>query len=203
MQIIYIHGLNSSHLAQKGQLLKNFCEKNFPHISVHCPNLNHSPDKVVQILSELIAKDPQIGLVGSSLGGYFATLLANQTHCKTVLINPSTNPADSLTRFYDGDVNTLADNFVLYTTSGGWQITKADLDWLKHNRPKVAKDADKFLVLLKTGDEVLDYRQAVDFYSQNQHQAHLVIEDGGEHNMSDFDSKLEQVVAFLFGEMLG
>ncbi|ELA09586.1 hypothetical protein MOMA_04250 [Moraxella macacae 0408225] len=202
MQLIYIHGLNSSHLAEKGQLLKSFCEKNFPDIQVHCPNLNHAPDKVVQILTDLIAKDAQTGLVGSSLGGYFATLLANQYDCKTVLINPSTNPGESLTRFYDGDVNALADDFVLYTTPLGWQITKADLDWLKTHRPKVAIHADKFLVLLKTGDEVLDYRKAVDFYSQNQHQSHLVIEDGGDHNMSDFATKLEQVIAFLFGKML-
>lgn len=60
MQIIYVHGLNSSHLAMKGNLLKDYCAKYFPEINVHCPNLNVSPEKVVAILDELIAKDPKL-----------------------------------------------------------------------------------------------------------------------------------------------
>lgn len=202
MQIIYIHGLNSSHLATKGMMLKQFCEKNFPEINVQCPNLNHSPVKVMEILNDLIAKDPDTGLVGSSLGGFFATILANQTGCKTVLINPSTNPANSLQRFFQGGFDDVADDTVLHTTRTGWQVTKADMLWLKNNRPASAKFADRLLVLLKTGDETLDYRLAVEYFSQHGKQSHLVIEEGGDHSMTDFDTKLSQVVQFLFGKVI-
>ena len=100
MQIIYIHGLNSDHTAEKGKLLAEFCQKYFPQISVHRSNLNHSPDKVEQLLKDLIAKDPETGLVGSSLGGYFATLMSNETGKKAVLLNPSMTPNESLKRFF-------------------------------------------------------------------------------------------------------
>ena len=88
MQIIYIHGLNSDHTAEKGKILDEYCQQHHPQIKVHRPNLNMSPAKVEALLKDLIAQDEQTGLVGSSLGGYFATLLANQTGKKAVLLNP-------------------------------------------------------------------------------------------------------------------
>lgn len=203
MQIIYVHGLNSSHLAMKGNLLKDYCAKNFPEITVHCPNLNVSPDKVVEILDNLIAKDPQnTGLVGSSLGGFFSMIMANKTGCKTVLLNPSTNPAKSLTRFYQGDLASLADDTVLHKTQTGWDITKADLTWLANNRPESAKFPENFLVMLKKGDETIPYEIAVEYFSQPNKQSHIVIDEGGDHRMTDFETKLGQVVQFLFGKVV-
>lgn len=201
MQIIYVHGLNSSHLAMKGTLLKDYCAKYFPEINVHCPNLNVSPEKVVAILDELIAKDPKTGLVGSSLGGFFSIIMANKTGCKAVLLNPSTNPAKSLTRFYDGDLASLPEYSVLHKTDTGWDITKADLTWLANNRPQSTKIPENFLVMLKKGDETIPYEIAVEYFSQPNKQSHIVIDEGGNHRMTDFDTKLGQIVQFLFGKI--
>lgn len=202
MQIIYVHGLNSSHLAMKGNLLKDYCAKYFPEINVHCPNLNVSPEKVVAILDELIAKDPKTGLVGSSLGGFFSIIMANKTGCKAVLLNPSTNPAKSLTRFYDGDLASLPEDSVLHKTDTGWDITKADLTWLANNRPESTKIPENFLVMLKKGDETIPYEIAMQYFSQPNKQSHIIIDEGGNHRMTDFDTKLGQVVQFLFGKVV-
>lgn len=204
MQIVYIHGLNSDHNAKKGKLLDEFCQHHFPQIKVHRPNLNHSPAKVHELLKDLIAKDKDTGLVGSSLGGFFATLMANETGKKAVLLNPSMNAQDSLKRFFpeDGDEKVfdgLPNDYVAMTTDTGWEMTKSDILWLEKHHQKSAKNPENFLLMVKKGDEVLNYQESVDFFSQGGKQSQIIIEDGGDHVMSDFDTKLAQVVQFLFG----
>lgn len=204
MQIVYIHGLNSDHTAEKGKLLDEFCQKHFPQIHVHRPNLNHAPAKVYELLKDLIAKDPQTGLVGSSLGGFFATLMANETGKKAVLLNPSMTPHESLKRFFpeEGDkkaFDNLPDDYVAMTTDTGWEMTKSDILWLEKHHQSQAKHPENILLIVKKGDELLNYQDSVDFFSQDGHQSHIIIEDGGNHRMDDFDTKLAQVVQFLFG----
>ena len=210
MQIVYIHGLNSDHNAEKGLLLDEFCQQHFPDIKVVRPDLNHPPAKVMNLLKEAIAKDEHTGLVGSSLGGFYATLMSNQTGCKTVLLNPSLNPANSLQRFFlDDEHKNIADfsaDYVGHTTPGGWQITKADLDWFAQHRPTAATYPQKNLLIVKQGDELLNYQDSVDFFSHTQTsqpsntntQSHIIIEPGGNHQMTDFDTKLSQIIQFLF-----
>lgn len=206
MQIVYIHGLNSDANAIKGQELANFCAKYFPEIKVVVPDLNVPPNEVVQLLTQIIHEDPNTGIVGSSLGGFFATLMSNQIGCKAVLLNPSTNPAKSLHRFFPTNFDELSDDSVIYTTTGGWEIRKQDIFWLANHRPTFAKYPENILVILKQGDALLDYRQAVEYYSQPQvdknGQCHLIIEPDGDHRMSDFAEKLPQVIQFLFAKPL-
>ena len=204
MQIVYIHGLNSDHTAEKGKLLDEFCQKHFPQIHVHRPNLNHAPAKVEQLLKDLIAKDPQTGLVGSSLGGFFATLMANETGKKAVLLNPSMTPHESLKRFFpeEGDnkvFDDLPNDYLAMTTDTGWEMTKSDILWLEKHHQSQAKYPENILLIVKKGDELLNYQDSVDFFSQDGHQSHIIIEDGGNHRMDDFDTKLAQVMQFLFG----
>lgn len=199
MQLIYIHGLDSNAHAVKGQLLKDYCAKYFPHITVHTPDLNCSPDKAMTLLNAIIAQDPDTGLVGSSLGGFYATMLCNLTGKRTVLLNPSVHSNDSLKRFFSEDFASLPEDYVGHTTPDGWAITKADIEWLTQHRANVAKYPNKIMVIVKQGDELLDYRDAVAFFSQANAQSHIVIEPDGDHRMTDFASKLPQVVQFLFG----
>ncbi len=202
MQIIYIHGLHSGANAEKGQLLKNFCNQYFPQINVLCPDLNQSPDKVLPLLIDLVNKNPNTGIVGSSLGGFFSTLVSKETKCKAVLLNPSTNPAKSLKRFAPENFDELSNDSILHTTAGGWQMTKADILWFEKNRLEKVSNPEKFLVILKQGDALLDYRVTENYFSQSQDnkngQSHIIIEPNGDHPMSDFATKLPQVIQFLF-----
>lgn len=199
MQLIYIHGLDSNAHAVKGQLLKDFCAKHFPQIKVLMPDLNCSPDKAIALLRDLIAQDPETGLVGSSLGGFYATMLCNMTGKRTVLLNPSVHSNDSLKRFFSEDFESLSADYVGHTTPDGWAITKKDIDWLTQNRAMIAKYPERILVIVKKGDELLDYQESVAFFSQHGKQSHIIIEEGGDHVMSDYETKLAQTVQFLFG----
>ncbi|MGL5252361.1 MAG: YqiA/YcfP family alpha/beta fold hydrolase, partial [Moraxella sp.] len=75
MQLVYIHGLDSSPNAEKAQKLQAFCAHHFSQINVITPNLNRAPNEAMALLQEIVAQDPNTGLVGSSLGGFYANIL--------------------------------------------------------------------------------------------------------------------------------
>ena len=109
MNLIYIHGLDSDANSTKGLLLEKYCQHHHPDITVLRPDLNKSPAQVREQLLSLIdglnnSKDeqtesPNTVLVGSSLGGYFSTLISNQIGCPALLLNPSIQPHVTLQRF--------------------------------------------------------------------------------------------------------
>lgn len=155
MTIIYLHGLDADPNANKAIITANHAKA--LGIDTLRPDLNCPPDEVVAKLLNLIKENPNAVLVGSSLGGYFATLLSDMTGTPAVLLNPSIRPDLSFTRFltdnFDGQM--LTDDTIIYTTTGGWQIRYGDLAWLEKHR-LTAKNAHKIKVLLKMGDELLD-----------------------------------------------
>jgi predicted esterase YcpF (UPF0227 family) len=192
MQLIYIHGFNSDAQSAKGQMLTDWCAIHRPEIQVVRPDLNLPPLQVMDKLGKLIANDPQTGLVGSSLGGYFATACVAKFNLKAVLVNPTVVPFERFQRFFSPGQSG-------HTTPGGWTVTQSDLDDLKALYMPLPPHPDQILVLLKQGDEVLDYRVAEGHYSQAGAQSPMVIESGGDHFMHDMDSKIPLMVDFLFG----
>ncbi len=204
MQIVYIHGLDSNSNAEKAQKLKDFCAKNFPQIKVVAPDLNRSPNESIALIQQIIAKDPNTGLVGSSLGGFYGNILANLTGKKTVLLNPSVHSGTSLKRFFGEDFDGLPDDYIGHVTPDGWHISKKDIEWLVANRPEQSLNPQNLLVILKKGDELLNFQDAVNYFSQStleksNAQSHIIVEEGGDHRMSDFETKLPQIILFLFG----
>ena len=191
MQLIYIHGLNSDANSVKGQMLEDWCRANRPEISVLRPDLNMPPQQVMQLLADAIANDPHIGLVGSSLGGFYATACVAQHSVRAVLVNPSVRPFERFKRFF-------ANGETAYQTETGWLVTPDQLDDLKTFYRPVPPYPERILVLLKQGDEVLDYREAEGYFSQDHAQSALIIEPGGDHFMHDMQSKIPLMINFLF-----
>ena len=204
MNLIYIHGLDSDANSTKGLLLDEYCQQHHPDISVHRPDLNQPPqvvfDKLVHLVEEL-GKGSKVVLVGSSLGGYFATLVSNQTGCPALLINPSTQPHITLQRF-DAD-KSAADalktdsnqNKVLHTTDGGWALTKADLQWFTRHTLSTVENPSDVEVMIKKGDELLDANLSAAFYRQQG--ATVTLQAGGDHRFSDFEAHLPQLLEIL------
>jgi predicted esterase YcpF (UPF0227 family) len=191
MQLIYIHGLNSDAQSPKGQMLTDWCAIHRPEISVVRPDLNLPPLKVMEKLTQLIENDSNTGLVGSSQGGFFATACVAKFGVKAVLVNPSVRPFETLKRFF-------AHGQHGHTTAGGWTITESDLvDFATLFNP-VPLYPENILVLLKQGDEVLDYRVAEAHYGQNDAQSSMIIESGGDHFMHDMADKIPLMIDFLF-----
>lgn len=194
MNIIYLHGLDSGSNANKAIITTHHAEPMGYH--VHRPDLNCPPDDVVAKIRALIIAYPDAVLIGSSLGGYFATLMSDLTGVPAVLLNPSIRPDVSFRRFladnFDGWI--LTDEQVIYTTIGGWQIRYGDLAWFEKHR-LVINYPKRLKVLLKLGDELLDASATYDFYQERG--VAVLAQDGGDHTMSDYEDNIIQVLTWV------
>ena len=211
MNLIYIHGLDSDANSTKGMLLEKYCQHHYSDITVLRPDLNKSPAQVREQLLSLIegldnskdaeAQSSNTVLVGSSLGGYFSTLISNQIGCPALLLNPSTQPHITLQRFSDNSVSNQdssdesSDNKVLHTTAGGWRITPSDLQWFADHQISQVIYPNKVAVLLKEGDELLNAKLSQAFY-QGQG-AVVTLQADGDHRFSDFGEQLPMVIEML------
>ncbi|MBA2058134.1 hypothetical protein H0262_09600 [Psychrobacter cryohalolentis] len=204
MNLIYIHGLDSDANSTKGILLESYCQKNHSDIKVYRPDLNQSPEQVFSYLTDLVTelkKDNKTVLIGSSLGGYFSTLVSNHTGCPALLLNPSTQPHITLQRFYNTSISNrdssdgLPNNKVLHTTAGGWNITPSDLQWFADHQLLAVNYPDKVAVLLKKGDELLNSELSKAYYQSQG--ASVAVQAGGDHRFSDFGEQLPKVIDML------
>ncbi|BCD62546.1 hypothetical protein NitYY0826_C1424 [Nitratiruptor sp. YY08-26] len=168
--LLYIHGFKSCGWGNKSKLLQEFFG------DVEAPDLAISPKKAISQLEKVIAQKNIDLLVGSSLGGYYATYLAQKYSIKAVLINPSTRPYHSL-KPYVGLQKRFCDEMEFV-----WKQ-----EYLRELLEFDTKNLQKhlFLVLLQTGDEVLDYTEAVKKYANQRR----IVEYGGNHrfeNLADY-----------------
>ena len=218
MNIIYIHGLDSDANSTKGVLLEKYCQRHHPDINVLRPDLNKPPAQVFEQLVSLIeslssnehkeiddikhsSSSKNTVLVGSSLGGYFSTLVSNHTGCPALLLNPSTQPHVTLQRFSNNVLlgieseDSQLKNRVLHKTAGGWNITQSDLQWFADHQISEVNYPRKIAVLIKEGDELLNPELSKAFY-QEQGSA-VTLQTGGDHRFTDFGEQLPMVISTL------
>lgn len=184
MRLIYVHGFRSSSGSFKAGLLRRRLEAlGLAHAFV-APDLPHEPDRAVATLMEGLRPQPDDTLVGSSLGGFYATWAAERTGCRAVLLNPAMHPARDLgghvgpqTGYHDG---------VPFVFEAAW------LDQLRrHEVPAITRPERYFLVAAR-GDELLDWREMVAAFPGARH---LVL-PGSDHGLSDFAEYLDEVLGF-------
>lgn len=180
--IIYLHGFNSSPQSHKAQVFaRAMAERGLgPHYA--CPAL---PPRASDAIAEIERLRPDGGtcFVGSSLGGYYATHLAEKHDARAVLLNPAIEPHLGL-RAYLGEQKNLH-------TGEPYQLTEAHLrEWQALWVPRVTPS--RYLLIVETGDEVLDYRQAVARYAG----AEQVVIEGGDHSLQSFQQHLPRILAF-------
>lgn len=205
MNIVYVHGLDSDANSMKGLLLAEYCEKHYSSITVYRPDLNQAPEQVFSYLTNVVTKlsqDAKTLLIGSSLGGYFSTLVSNHTGCGALLLNPSTQPHLTLQRFSNeaslddtAADDELAKQQVLYTTTGGWAMTIADLRWFAKHQLSSITYPNKLAALIKEGDELLDASLSAQFYSEQG--ARVILQKEGDHRFSDFAEHLPKVMELV------
>jgi predicted esterase YcpF (UPF0227 family) len=180
--ILYLHGFNSSPRSHKAQLLARYLAERGLGAHYACPALPPlASDAVREIERHLPQKD--LCLVGSSLGGFYATYLAEKHAAKAVLINPAIEPHVGL-RAYLGPQSNLH-------TGVPYELTEAHLRaWEALVVPRIT--AERYLLLVETGDEVLDYRQAVRRYAR----CEQIVVKGGDHSLQSFLQHLPRIVEF-------
>ena len=190
--ILYIHGFNSSPLSLKAEQTRQYLAKNYPDVGFVCPQLASTPAKAISQLDQLIeshSTNSQWYLIGSSLGGYFASYLEGKYQCLAVLVNPAITPYKLLYDYIGEQVNPY--------TQEVYQVTEEhiqQLQALEQAAPTIAdKKKNNYLVMVQTGDEVLNYQQAVGKY---QH-CRLIVQEGGDHSFINFDKCLATISDFF------
>ena len=181
--LIYVHGFNSSPASAKAQWLKARLEALGRGAEFAAPALPASPAQAAHVLDALATRHPGAALVGSSLGGYYATWLAEKHGLKAVLLNPVVRPYELLADFVGRQKR--------FHTAEEYEFTRQHVDELR------ALDVDRvtparYLLIVATGDEVLDYRRAVERYRG----CRQIVIEGGDHGLSDFASYLDTVIGF-------
>ena len=187
--LIYVHGFLSSPGSHKAQLTQQWLAQHHPDIHYHCPYLSPYPLETQAQLRELMSQlqGEQLGFIGSSLGGFWSTWLVENYGYKAVLINPSVSPHQLVDRVAgEPQHNYYTDDTYLMTVEHGEQFRRAYQSELK--------EPQSYWLMAQTGDETLDYRQAVVRYQG----CRQLIEEGGDHAFQGFEDKLPEIVEFLF-----
>jgi predicted esterase YcpF (UPF0227 family) len=182
--ILYIHGFNSAPASTKASQLRQVMEQLGLAGQLRVPALHHHPRQAIGQLEQAIAELGRPLLVGSSLGGYYATHLAERYGLKALLINPAVSPH----RMFDGYLGTQKN---LYTDET-WELTHDHVAALAALEVAPPQDPERYQVWLQTGDETLDYRSAERYYRA----CALRIQAGGDHSFQGFAGQLPAMLNF-------
>jgi predicted esterase YcpF (UPF0227 family) len=185
--LLYLHGFNSSPESKKAQQTRRWYEQNAPEIEFICPALPPYGDAAMGLLKKLVNDRPSgsVSVIGSSMGGFFATCLVEQYSLKAVVVNPAVSPGRGLQGWLGENAN--------YSTGEKWLFEPQHIDEYRRLDPPEIKNKNKYLVLLQSGDEVLDYRDAQQRYSG----CKINLESGGDHSFIDYDQHLKNIHQFL------
>lgn len=188
--IIYLHGFLSSPQSEKAQKTKAYFAEHHPDCSLVIPELPNSPEQLRAVLEQLITDEKLaigegVKAIGSSMGGYIATWLVETCGGKAVCINPAVRPYELLAGYLGDHVNPY--------TNVAFTLEEKDMALIKElDTPEVRFPKD-YKVLLQTGDETLDYRQAEAKYAGGD----VTVEQGGDHSFVDYYKHLSDIAKFL------
>ncbi len=185
MSIVYLHGFNSAPQSHKAQVMRRYMAERGLGARFVCPKLSHSPDEAIALVEREIAQHANEGvtLVGSSLGGFYATHLAETHGLRAVLLNPAVRPGRDLESYLGVQRN-------LYTGEE-YELTREHVAaWRRLDVAEV--HPERYLLIVETGDEVLDYREAVARFAG----ARQVIVAGGDHTLKSFPEHLPLILEF-------
>lgn len=186
--LLYLHGFRSSPHSAKAQQTAQWMQAHRPDVHWWCPQLPASPQDTLQLLRDGTADWPRdtMAVIGSSLGGFFATVLAEATGCRAVVLNPAVNPARDLA----GHVG----------LQPSWHDPSVVIDVrpefgadLRAMAPGPLKHPERYFAVIAKGDEVLDWREMTARYAG----AQIKLLEGGDHALSDFEQHLPEVLRFL------
>jgi predicted esterase YcpF (UPF0227 family) len=186
-KLLYLHGFNSSPQSYKAQAMRAYMRDHHCDQRLLCPQLPTSPADAQSFLDALVMEalvDVELAYVGSSLGGYYATYLAEKYDGIAVLINPSVKPYETLEQC-------LGDNR-FYHSDQHWVFDRTHIEQLRAMDISQLSNLSRYMVLLQTGDETLDYREAEQRYAG----ARMLIQQGGNHAFMGFENHIDDILSF-------
>ena len=188
--LLYLHGFRSSPLSAKAQRVARHVEQlraGGRSIVWWCPQLPPSPALAMQEVFDGIADWPvdRMAVIGSSLGGFYATVAAAKLGCRAVLLNPAVDPARDLAR-YIGEI-------AAWHTDERFYFRPEYVDELRTMAPGALTRPERYFAVIAKGDEVLDWREMAARYCR----ARIRLLEGGDHALSDFEDHLGAVFDFI------
>ncbi len=175
---LYMPGFRATCKSYKSGLFKGHFKEN-----IFISNHPVQPQKAIAYLENIISEENIKGIIASSLAGYYATYLSEKHNLKAVLINPSVKPYTTTRKYLGLNTKTNGEEFI-------WKEKHLEeLEKLKVEKPTLKN----YLLLLQSGDNVLDYKVALNFYNG----CKTIVEDGGNHGFEGLDRHLDKITLFL------
>jgi len=186
--LLYLHGFRSSPKSFKAQRLQAWLAEHRPDVHWWCPQLPPSPRAAMDLVCAGTAGWPAAGsaVLGSSLGGFYATVVAEATGWPTVLMNPAVDPARDLGP-YVGELSAF------HTPEERFFFRREYVDELRAMSPAAITRPERYFAVIAKGDEVLDWREMTGRYPG----AKIKLLPGGDHALSDFDDHIDEIFGFL------
>jgi predicted esterase YcpF (UPF0227 family) len=181
--IVYLHGFISSPRSKKAVMLGDYLRNVVSGIEYVVPEMHHRPARAVAEAERACegVDGADLTLVGSSLGGFYATVLAERMGCRAALLNPAVRPHTHFERYLGPQRNMHSgEEFVL---------TKEHVEELAALQPGTITRPERYWLFVETGDEVLDYREALDFYRGALH----TVVRGGDHTLVSFPEHVPEL----------
>lgn len=184
--ILYLHGFRSSPQSFKTSLLAERMRALGRDDEYCCPQLPPSPREAIELaMASAEQVDPaSLTLIGSSLGGYYATWMAERLGCAAVLLNPAVHAARDLAS--QVGVKTQ------YHSNEPFEFKASYLDELQALAVDRITRPERYFLIAATGDELLDWREMVAQFAG----AKQRIIQGSDHGLSDFAGYADEVLAF-------
>jgi predicted esterase YcpF (UPF0227 family) len=186
--LLYLHGFRSSPQSFKARLLHAWMQAHRPDVAWHCPQLPPSPAAAWALIRQLRAGAPADGfaVAGSSLGGFYATVLAEETGCPALLLNPAIDPARDLAAY-------IGDQTQYHRPEEHFYFEARYVDELRALRPAEITRPERYAAVIAKGDELLDWREMSARYAG----ARIRLLEGSDHALSDFVEHLPWVTEQL------
>ncbi len=185
--LLYLHGFRSSPRSAKAQLTAAHVTRTHPQVHFWCPQLPPSPAEAMMMVSEGTNHWPRetTAVIGSSLGGFYASWFARHMKCRSVMLNPAVNPARDLERH-------IGDQTAWHNPNEHFYFQPHFVDELKALDVRHLPPAAPEMAIIAKGDELLDWHEMAERYAK----AELHILEGGDHALSNFECHVEDVIRF-------
>jgi predicted esterase YcpF (UPF0227 family) len=190
--ILYLHGFRSSPRSFKARVVQGRLDALGRARELVCPQLPASPRAAMELVLTLVERyADRLAIVGSSLGGFYATWLAERFDCRAVVINPAVDPLKNLEQHVG--VTTA------FHSDEPFEFKRDYIDELAALKVERITRPQRYFLLAATGDEVLDYRDMVAHYAG----AHQHIIEGSDHAIPEFAQYVDQVLDFCWSGVAG
>lgn len=183
-KLLYVHGFNSSSASAKAQQMLQWFRQHGAEDRIIIPDLPMDPHQATALLDNVVQSSAVTAVVGSSLGGFYGTWLAERHGLKGVLVNPAVRPwrlleeaIGPIAHYHTGEVHEL---------EPGWAAVLERYAVNNIERP------ENLLLLQQTGDETLNWLDAWDFYQD----CHTYKGLGGNHSFAGFTAFIPLVLQF-------